>query len=292
MQYAISNWIYGEEPLRDSFARLARYGYKGIELKGEPDRYSISEVKELCREFGIRVTSVLTWCIHGIPGRDMASPNRRERLAAFRYGRLCVDLAAEVEAPIVVVLPSPAGRTSPVMRTKTEAAWKKGVAKEWDAAAESLSSLANYASKQGIVLGLEPINRYETFLITNIDQALRFLQAVGAPNLKIHLDTFHMNIEEADPAAAIRRAGKLLVNMHVSDSNREAPGRGHTDFGALLRALRDIKYPGFLALEPVPPGADAILAATMGENLPLRDRYAEEGIRYLRGLEASMGEAR
>ena len=289
MRYAVSNWIYGSEPLRDTFARLARYGYDAIELVGEPGRYSVPEVKALSQEFGVQVTSILTWCIWGIPGRDMAAPNKKERGAALRYGRKCVDLAASLGAPVVVVLPAPAGRTSPVLRTKTEASWKKGLAREWDHAVESIRALAEYAATHDIVLGLEPINRYETFLIMSLDHALSFLKAVGAANLKIHLDTFHMNIEEPDLAGAIRRAGSLLVNMHVSDSNREAPGRGHIPFGGLLQALREIAYQGVLALEPVPPGADALLAASMSDNIPLRDRYAEEGIRYLRSLEERIG---
>jgi len=82
MRYAISNWIYGDEPLREQFARLARFGYEGIELVGEPERYSVKELKDLCKEFGILVSSVLGWSIYGIPGRDAASRDEDERRAA------------------------------------------------------------------------------------------------------------------------------------------------------------------------------------------------------------------
>lgn len=289
MRYAVSNWIYGDEPLRETFARLARLGYEGIELVGEPNRYSIGEVRQLSQEFSIEVTSVLTWCIWGIPGRDLASPDQAERSAAMGYGRDCVDLAVALGSPVLVVLPSPAGRTSPTGQPKLEAEWKRAHAREWDLAVESLRDLAGYAAAHDLVLGLEPINRYETFLVTNLNQALRFLEAVGAENLKIHLDTFHMNIEEANLADAIRRAGSLLVNMHISDSNRQAPGLGHIDFSGLLKALRSINYRGSLALEPVPPGPDPLLAAAMTENIPLREIYAEESIRHLRQLEEAIG---
>lgn len=285
MRYAISNWIYPGEPLRETFARLARYGYDGVELVGEPDRISPEEVRALSKEYSIPVVSVLTWCIWGIPGRDMASPDEEERRAAGAYGRRCVDLAVAVGAPIVVVLPAPAGRTAPVGKPQGEKAWKEAWDREWALAVESLKDLAVYAQQRGITLALEPINRYETHLVSTTDQALRMLEAVGADNLKIHLDTFHMNIEEADMAAAIRRAGDLLVNMHISDSNRMPPGRGHTDFRALLRALREIHYTGALVLEPVPPGPDALLAVTFSENIAMRDAYAEESIRYLQGIE-------
>lgn len=284
MQYAISNWIYGDESLRDQFARLAQYGYEGIELVGEPSRYSIPEVTKLCNEFGIRVSSILSWSIWGIPGRDSASPDENERSAALEYGKSCVDLASDLEAPILVFLPSPSGRTAPSGAPQSEQEWLNGYQTEWKLAVNSLRKLSAYAKDRGVVLGLEPINRYETFLVYNIDQALRFIEQVDSENLKIHLDTFHMNIDEANLADAVHKAGDLLVNMHVSDSNREAPGRGHIDFMQLMQALNDINYRGFLTLEPVPPGSDPLLMSRMSKHTPLRDIYAQESIRYLREL--------
>lgn len=288
MKYAISNWIYADEPLRETFRRLARYGYDGIELIGEPARYVISEVKDLCREFTIGVTSVLAWCIYGIPGRDGTSPVESERQAARRYIEACLDFAHAVDAPILVLLAAPAGRVAPAQKPVSEADWDEAYRSEWHLSVEGMRHSAAYAAKYGITLALEPLNRYESFLVNTVDQALRFLEDVGAPNLKLHLDTFHMNIEEADQAAAIRTAGERLVNMHISDSNREAPGRGHTDFAGMMQALLDIRYEGALALEPVPPGADGILATKMSKYLPLRDLYAEEGIRHLKSLEVRL----
>jgi sugar phosphate isomerase/epimerase len=285
MRYAISNWIYGDEPLSDTFNRLHQYGYQGIELVGEPTRYSVSEIKSLCEKFKIDITSVLGWCIWGIPGRDACSPNEEEREAALTYGKECIDLASEVGAPIFVVLPAPAGRTTPTGSPKVEEEWLSAYQAEWELAVDSVRKLADYALDRGVVLGLEPINRYETFLVTNLNQAMKFLSVVGSENLKIHLDTFHMNLEEPDLATVIRQAGKLLVNMHVSDSNREAPGRGHIDFASLMEALYDIEYDGALVLEPVPPGADPLLMVKMSKYLDLRDVYAEEGIRHLKQFE-------
>src|SRR4030042_4253003 len=126
MQYAISNWIYGNEPVRTQFMRLAKYGYEGIELVGEPDRYNIPEVKGLCKEFGVRVSSILGWSIWGIPGRDSASPDEIERSAALKYCKSCVDLASQLGAPVLVVLPGPAGRTAPTGGPQSEKDWLIG----------------------------------------------------------------------------------------------------------------------------------------------------------------------
>jgi D-psicose/D-tagatose/L-ribulose 3-epimerase len=289
MHYAVSNWIYGHEPLDETVGRIARLGYNGIELLGEPGRYDRSRVVALCQQAGLAVTSILGWWIWGIPGRDPASADDAERKAAGEYLRACVDLAVDVKAPIVVVLAAPAGQVTPHGAPGSASAWKSAYHAEWDRAVGSMRDLAAYASGHGILLSLEPPNRYESFLVTNVEQGLRFLEETGADNLRLHLDTFHMNIEEADFGGAVRSAGRLLVNVHISDSNRQAPGRGHTDFTALMRALQEIGYAGALVLEPVPPGSDPLLAARMPENAPLREIYAREGIETLRRVERSMG---
>jgi D-psicose/D-tagatose/L-ribulose 3-epimerase len=103
--------------------------------------------------------------------------------------------------------------------------------------------------------------------------------------VKLHLDTFHMNIEEKDPAEAIRRAGELLVNVHIADSNRQAVGYGHTDFEAIMTALGEIGYERALALEPLPPVPDPYIAARLRRYEHLRDVYAEECIARLRQYE-------
>ena len=288
MRYAISNWIYGVEPLREQFSRLARFGYQGIELVGEPERYSVEEVRKLSREFHIPVTSILSWCLAGIPGRDPASPDPQVRGKALEYGKQCVDLANALEAAILVVLPAPAGRTAPTGVPRDEQAWLEEYQQEWELAVDSLRQLAAYAEQRGILLGLEPINRYETFLVNNLDQALRFIAEVGSEQLRLHLDTFHMNLEEADIAETIRRAGGRLVNLHISDSNRQTPGQGHFDFHSLIRALKEIGYTGCLTLEPVPSGSDPLLMSMMSKNLALRDVYAQKGIQHLREIEASL----
>ncbi len=284
MRYAVSNWIYADEPLEVTFQRLARFGYDGIELKGEPDQYDAEQVRSLADEHGLEVTSVLGWSLASIPGRDLASPDEGARAEAVEYASACVDLAEAVGAPIVVVIPAAAGRAAPVGSPSDPGDWKAAYRAEWAHAVESVQKVARYAQERGITLGVEPINRYESFLVTDLESALTFVDEVGAENVKLHLDTFHMNIQEDDPVEAVRRAGDQLVNMHLSDSNREAPGRGHLDFSGMLTALDAIGYPGALVLEPVPPGSDPILATRMPEHERLRDVYAEEGIHYLKGL--------
>lgn len=287
MKYSVSNWIYSVEPLQTTFERLRRFGYDGIELKGEPEQYDAQKVKGLCEEFDLQVFSVLGWSIWPLE-RDLAMPDPQLRQKALDYASQCVDLASAVGAPLVVVIPASAGRTSPMGDVTSEDAWVAAAKREWNFAVESVKRAADYAEQKGVLLAVEPINRYESFLMNNVDQGIRFVSEVGSKAVKLHLDAFHMNIEEEDPAEAIRKAGELLVNMHVSDSNRLAVGYGHTDFEAILRALKDIDYQGPLTLEPVPPHPNALLAVDMEPYLPLRDLYAEESIAALRGCEEAV----
>jgi D-psicose/D-tagatose/L-ribulose 3-epimerase len=284
MKYSISNWIYADEPLPVTFQRLQKYGYDGVELVGEPQRYDIQEVKALCQEFGLSVLSVLGWSIWPLE-RDLAHPDSQMRQKALQYAAECVDLAVAVGAPLVVVIPASAGRTSPIGQPDSGKAWKEAMAREWDYAVKSVKAAAAYAEERGVLIAIEPINRYESFLVNNVDQGLRFVQEVGSEVVKLHLDTFHMNIEDKDLAEAVRKAGALLINMHISDSQRGPVGHGHTDFVAIIRALKQINYQGALTMEPLPPIPDAFMAISMKEFLPLRDVYAEECIARLRQYE-------
>lgn len=288
MKYAINNWVYNDEPLKETFARLAKYGYDGVELKGELSSYSVAEIKTLCNEFGLVIPSVLGWNIYPIPGRDLASPDEGERAAALKYGQQCLDFAAQVGAQVFIVIPAPAGRVAPVGNPQDLGAYLAAARQEWELAIDSIRKTARYAAKFGIQIAVEPINRYETYLVTTVDDVLRFNAEVNEPNVKINLDCFHMNIDEADPAGAIRKAGSQVIHMHAADSNRLAPGRGHTDFKAILGALKEVGFKGTFTLEPTPPNSQAGIAIQLPEYLPLRDVFAEESIRYLKQIEAAL----
>jgi sugar phosphate isomerase/epimerase len=124
-------------------------------------------------------------------------------------------------------------------------------------AVESIGECAELAESLGSVLLLEPNNRYETNFANSAEDGLRILEEVGNPNLKLLLDTFHMNIEEANIPGAIQKAGDRLGYIHFADSNRQAPGRGHIDFDEILRALARINYSGVIAAEILPLPDDA-----------------------------------
>lgn len=102
------------------------------------------------------------------------------------------------------------------------------------------------------MLALEPLNRFETYFLNRADQALRLAQDVG-PDCGVCLDVFHMNIEEQDMFAAIRKVGKKLVDVHVAENNRLAPGMGNVDWRKFVATLREVGYQGALTMEAVAP---------------------------------------
>ena len=119
---------------------------------------------------------------------------------------------------------------------------------EWEWAVEGMKEIYAYAESLGILIGIEPINRFETYFINRGDQALALAEAVG-PNCGVCLDTFHMNIEEDDMYAAIRRAKGRLVGFHVADNNRMAPGMGTINWRKVIKTLQEIGYDKVLSVE-------------------------------------------
>jgi sugar phosphate isomerase/epimerase len=128
---------------------------------------------------------------------------------------------------------------------------------------EAICECARFAAAHQVQLLIEPINRYETNFINSSTQGLALLEEVGDPELKLLLDTFHMNIEEPDIDAALQMAADRLGYVHVADSNRYAPGQGHIDFLSVLRTLVRIGYQGPITAEilPVPDDVTAIQQA-------------------------------
>jgi sugar phosphate isomerase/epimerase len=128
----------------------------------------------------------------------------------------------------------------------------------------ALEELGERAKSLGVPLLYEPLNRYETNLITTLADGVALLRGLKTQNVKLLADLYHMNIEEADLGAALREAGSAIGHVHLADSNRRPAGNGHTDFAAIANALRETNYPGYISAECFPwPDPDAAAAATM-----------------------------
>lgn len=122
--------------------------------------------------------------------------------------------------------------------------------KDWERAVKNLKLLSRTAEACNVTLGMEVLNRYEGYILNTCEEALRFVEEVDSPYVKVMLDTFHMNIEEDNMADAIRKAGKHLGHLHLGEQNRRVPGKGSLPWNEIGQALRDIDYQGAAVMEP------------------------------------------
>jgi sugar phosphate isomerase/epimerase len=150
------------------------------------------------------------------------------------------------------------------------------VAEERALFVEAVRQIAGRAQTAHLRVAIEVLNRYEAHLLNTGAEALDFVVEVGADNLGVLLDAYHMNIEEADPAAALRLVAERLFLYHVADSNRQGVGRGHTDFSAQMRALADIGYTGPIILECTAPGPDPFTAIKDKDSLAWLETFHKE----------------
>ena len=151
---------------------------------------------------------------------------------------------------------------------------------------KALKPAARHAKKLGMTLGIEPCNRYETHLLNTSTQSLEFLEQLGEPNVTIHLDTYHMNIEEKGIGAGIRAAANNCAYVHLSESDRGVPGTGTIDWDEVFRALAETGFKGHLVMESFVTLPPEIAAALSVWRPVANDRHEvlAKGVPYLRGL--------
>ena len=146
-------------------------------------------------------------------------------------------------------------------------------------------------TKTQVTICLEPLNRFETYFLNTLEDAARLVHEIGAPNVKIHFDTFHANIEERHPAEALRSVVKHLGHVHISENDRGIPGTGHNDWKGVLRVLKEAGYDGWLTIESFaqPEPALAAAAAIWRDLAPSGDEIARQGLQFTKRLARRMG---
>ncbi|MDX6441983.1 MAG: hypothetical protein QOE43_1712, partial [Gaiellaceae bacterium] len=242
-----------------------------IELVGEPEQYDAVRIRKLAADAGIAVSSV---SLMYTADRDLCHPDAGERRRAVDYVRAVADLAATAGAATIIVAPSAVMKTAPLASPADERKW----------AVESIREGGQYAASVGVEISLEPWNRYETYFLNRLEQAIDLLLETGLENAGVMGDTFHMNIEEASIPDALRSAKGLLNHVHLADSNRAVAGRGHTDFKPILRALLDIDYRGYLSFEVMAPSCDP-MGIPVGAGRASFDADKKQAIEHLKAIE-------
>ncbi len=270
LSYWQTNWSDDLIPL---MRRVRQAGFEGAELPLlAPTEMDFRALRQALDREGLRAT-----CGTGLnPATDITSPDRSIRDAGIAHLRACLQGAAALG--------------SPVLGGVTYTAW--GVFYDEDRAATrrrcvaSLREVAGTARDVGVTLCLEILNRFESDLINTVEQGLGLLNEVGSPHVRLHLDTFHQNIEEDDIAAAIRLAGSQIGHFHCSENNRKLPGAGHIPWQAVRDALDDVVYRGWLVVESfVRPGGEVGPALSIWRSLSTNlDADALAGAAFMRKM--------
>jgi len=258
------------------FSKYAGWGFETVEVAVEDPRHvDPTKLRQIADRAGIAIGTV---CAAMGPGRDFRGTAREQKIA-MDYLRALIDQAAIIGAPKVIgPVYSVTGRADAV-----EPAQQK---KEWKLVVKNLQTLARHAETKGVTVCIEPLNRFETDFLNTCDQGLALLDDVGSDAMKLLLDTFHMNIEEKDQPAAIRKVGSQIGHFHACGSDRGTPGNDHIDWPGIAKALKSVGYKGDIVIESFTTDVKVIAraAAIWRKIEPRRDDIAIGGLTFLRKL--------
>jgi D-psicose/D-tagatose/L-ribulose 3-epimerase len=277
VQFGVNAWVWisplTTEGLAQVAPRVADMGFDLMETAIEaPGGYDYARTGEVIKDHGLGVSLVT---VLG-PDHDLLHRDEKIRENGRAYMRYCIDAAHALGAtnlggPFYSAL----GRTWQSTAEERE--------REMELLAGQLRELADYAADRGVVLCIEPLNRFETSFINIADQLLELLDRVDHPACQALLDTFHMNIEEKSLGDAIRAVGHRLGHLHACENDRGAPGSGHVPWADVTGALRDINYDGPVVIESFSDQIEAIAAAAAIWR-PLastQDALARDGLAFL-----------
>ena len=269
----MTQWIVGDEPMEVSCRRMHDCGYDGIEFAAEPYTLDADECLRLMEKYHLNCHSL---CGIFNEERDLTDAGERGR-TAVQYIKDSAAFARKVGAEIIIVVPSPVGRTSMPEGATLEQMKENAV--------RNLREAADYAQEQGVKLAIEAINRYETYFINTLDKAMDLAEAVNHPAVGVMADLFHMSLEERSIPDSLVRIKDRLLHVHIADNTREAAGLGSTDFREALRTLKRIGYQGSLTMEFMYRLADPYSATGRETSGALMDSFAKQSIDYIRMIE-------
>lgn len=224
-----------------NLARIAEWGYDGVELAiRDPALLELSLIESLLDKNHLQVPAIGTGQAWGEERLSFTSPDKETRTGAVTRIKSHIRLAQRLNSLVIIGLIrgiTPAGQTHD---------------QSMNFLIECLQECAEEASSHNVRLALEPLNRYETDLIHTAEDGLEMIKQVSSSCLGLLLDTFHMNIEEANIEESIRNCGGHTFHFHVADSNRWYPGAGHLDFKSILHCLQSTGYQGWVSGEFMP----------------------------------------
>ena len=227
--------------LEKAFSVAEELGFDGIEIRiADPEEISLSELKDLINKHKVEVSAISTSGAAIRDGLILSSPEKSIRKAAVQRIKKYMDFALNFNAVVTIGLIK---------------GWIDSIDQRYkfeDYFTECLEECNEYAAQKCVNLALEPINRFQEDFFNSILDCKVYLDRVQLSNVKMMIDTFHMNIEDADMWESIRKAKDYIIHVHCSENNRLAPGMGHFDFLKMIKVLKEINYKGYISAEILP----------------------------------------
>lgn len=246
------------------------YGFDYVEIPlTHLDVYDPKATKERLDSLGLEAT---TATVLFDPAMDITSFDPAVRANGIKYLKECVDAAAATGSPVV---------TGVTYQQYKKPAVHKPSDDEWNFAADALREVAQYGQDKGVGISCEVIVRYESSLLNTAEEARRLMDMIGEPNAYIHLDSYHMNVEEKDFYDAIVTAGDRLGFFHMCENDRGIPGTGHVDWDGIFRGFKDIGFDGYLGFEGYTPDTWANAGGWVWRPYaPDADTYVRQSIEF------------
>ncbi len=269
-RFGINLWNWSNNPEENIFELISKasaIGFTAVEIPmHEGTLKYTSEIRRMLEDNGLEVTL----CACMLKGRDVSNFDEKIRDNTQVYFRECIETAAEIGAKAFVgPLYAGGGKChllSPVKKKE-----------EWELAVSGIKNAASLASKHGISLCVEPLHRYRTSVVNTAKQATKLVSDIDMPNVKIHYDTFHANIEENDVCDALEDIlkAKMLGHFHACANNRGAPGTGHLPWKKIFSLIKRYEYEGHITMETFCTGGFDALWSPLAES---PDELAKTGI--------------
>ncbi len=280
MRFGVNAWVWTSPlttaELETLAPHVAQMGFDWIEVPLESlNDLDFRRGAAIIKEHGLGVSC----CAAMGPDRDLIHPDPAIRANGMAYIRGAIEATAALGAThLVGPIYSAVGRTWQMTEAER--------ARDTALLVENLSRLAEHAQQYGVVLCIEPLNRFETSFINLATQAVEVVDQVNSPHCQVMLDTFHMNIEEKSLGEAIRTVGPRLKHFHACENDRGAPGSGHVPWDDVAAALQAIGYDGPIVIESFTAKVKSIAraAAIWRALAPTQDDLAREGLTFLRRL--------
>jgi D-psicose/D-tagatose/L-ribulose 3-epimerase len=251
---------------------IRKRGFDGVEVAlFRPAQFQATAIRRAVEENGMSCTvcSVLP------SGFSLISDDAAVRRNTVAHLKDCIKAVADAGASLVAgPLYSPVGYL-PGRRRNDD---------EWTWAVEAYNELGPVFKAHGVEVGIEPLNRFETYFLNTTADAVKLCEQINHPNIGILWDTFHANIEEKDPAVSLLTTGRFLKHVHTCENDRGTPGSGHVDWPGVFAALRELQYGGWLTIESFGFAlGDLSAAASIWRDLaPTPGEIAWEGVKFLK----------